>query len=384
MKTKLLKIQSTSAVLVICLLMLTILTSCSINSQVVKHKDIKEKSLKIGAILPLTGPAAIWGENIRNGMILAQQELAAQGVIVEIIFEDSQAKSAIGVSAYNKLTKLDKVDVIFSAFSRVSIPLISLADSDKIPLFMTVVAAKDVAAMSDYAFRIYSNEKQYVEPHFKTSLNINNIDKHDKIAILSVEDDYGESIRQVIVDNAKKNNIEITRQEKFEPSSTDFRTQLTKIKASKPKAILFVPATPIEIVNAIQQTHELNINADLIEAAVILSSSSIRKDLGKFAEGVVTTAFAFTQKSSGKTFNQKYEQAYGNDPLFAAAFAYDGVNLVAKASQGKSLNGEKLVENILALDTMDGVTGKTIIQQNGEINPETYSVRILNGELVRN
>lgn len=85
--------------------------------------DVTDKPLKIGAILPLTGPASVWGENIRNGMELARSDLLSNNVSIEIIYEDSRANPTLGLSAFRKLQGIDNVSIIFSAFSSVSVPL---------------------------------------------------------------------------------------------------------------------------------------------------------------------------------------------------------------------------------------------------------------------
>jgi len=141
------------------------------------------ETLTIGAILPLSGPASIWGVSVQEGMDLAQEELAQQGINLNIIYEDSQAKATMGVSAYNKLTNIDNVDVIFSALSSVSVPLVPLADADEMPLVVTLVAAQGIADKSPFTFRFYPPTEEYVNPHFEK------IDKetYDEIAILYVK-----------------------------------------------------------------------------------------------------------------------------------------------------------------------------------------------------
>ena len=336
-----------------------------------------EAPIKIGAILPLSGPAAIWGENIQNGMILAQQELARQGIDVEIVFEDSQARADVGVTAYRKLNDVDDVDLIVSAFSRVSVPLVPLADEDQIPIIMTLVAAKGVAEQSPFSFRFYSNERQYVEPQFAWM----DPAVYDKIAVLWINDEYGVAVHDVIIEQANAKGIEIVADENFVPRSADYRTQLTKIKEADPKAVLFVAATPPEVA-AIKQLRELGITADIIENSALLAIPSARAAAGDAAEGAATLAFPYSLGKTGTAFKGQYQATFDAQPNFGAAFGYDMVALVGKASGGNAMEGDVLAQSIIAVQSFESLNGPVTIKTNGEINPPLEPVTIVNGELV--
>lgn len=67
----------------------------------------EEKEIKIGAILPLTGDAALYGKSIKKGIDLAVDQINSKGGIkgskVSVIFEDSKAVPADGVAAFQNL-----------------------------------------------------------------------------------------------------------------------------------------------------------------------------------------------------------------------------------------------------------------------------------------
>jgi len=339
-----------------------------------------EEPIKIGAILPLSGPAAVWGESSREGMEIAREGLAAEGVDVVIIYEDSEANAAKGLAAYNKLKDLDNVDIVFSEFSRVSVPLVSLADDDKVPLIMSLVSADGVTEKSNYTFRYFTTASQYVDPHFEGRLNSDN---YQTIGVIHLSDEYGESVAKWIRLRAAENGIEIVAEEKYDPGTLDFRTQLTKIKEKAPDAFLFVSATPTEVAGILKQARELQFASDIFEASSVLSASAARAAAGSAADGVYTNAYLFSLQLTGGDFRSAYIEKYGKDPLFSAGLAYDAVNMIAKASDGKKISGQQFVENMLALKTFDGTAGNVTIKPNREINPDLISVRIVNGTLVR-
>jgi len=337
-----------------------------------------EAPLKVGAILPMSGPTAVWGENIRNGMELARADLAEQGIAIDIVYEDSQAKPDVALTAYRKLKDVDSINMVISAFSRVSVPLVPVIDAEQIPLMMTLVAAKGVAERSPYSFRFYSNERQYVEPQFAWM----DPAVYDRVAVLWINDEFGSSVHDVILEQANLHKIAIVADENYDPNSVDFRTQLTKIKVANPKAILFVGAVPAEISNALKQIRELGLTADFIENSAALAQPASLNAAGSAAEGAITLAFPFSLGKTGSEFRQAYKQRFNAEPNFAAAFGYDMIKLIGFASSGRAMPGEELAQKIIAVKTFESLNGPVTIQPTGEINPAIEPAKVVNGGLV--
>lgn len=108
--------------------LLIILFSCSNNNN---------NTIKIGAILPLTGDAAQWGKPVQNSTMLAEKEINDAGGIderkIEIRYEDSQADPAKGVSAMqNLVTNYKPMAIIGAVASSVSLAIAPIADRYKV------------------------------------------------------------------------------------------------------------------------------------------------------------------------------------------------------------------------------------------------------------
>lgn len=72
--------------------------------------------VRVGILVPLSGPVAEYGNLSVTGARLALAELQPQlnkaGVAVELFPEDDQCRGRIGVSAYHSLIRVKKVDII--------------------------------------------------------------------------------------------------------------------------------------------------------------------------------------------------------------------------------------------------------------------------------
>jgi branched-chain amino acid transport system substrate-binding protein len=355
--------QILTMMMMICLLLLT---ACGSNIGNV----VIEEPLKIGAILPLSGPGAIYGEQVMNGMELANRDF-------EIIYEDSQASPAKGVTAYTKLRDIDDVDVIFSIFSSVSIPLIQLADQDKMPLILTFVSAKDAASTSKYSFRLFPSSEQYVTAQL---LNLQKLGITE-IAVLYKDDAFGQSQFESIVQHADNYSVSIVLSDKFEIGSYDYKTQLIKAENSGAEALVFVGQINPETINVVKQIEELNINMEFFEVAPILAMNDVQQELGSLAEGKYTTVYPFIIGEND--FKRRHAGNYDPDSFYAVGFGYDILTLIQQATVGAKVTGDELVSRIHSLGVVDTTNGPLVIGSSGEINPPVYSVQIVDGKLVR-
>ena len=66
-------------------------------------------NVKIGVINSVTGPEAPIGENITNGIKLAQEDLKKKGISIDLVWEDDTGKPQISMSAMEKLATRDNV-----------------------------------------------------------------------------------------------------------------------------------------------------------------------------------------------------------------------------------------------------------------------------------
>ena len=92
-------------------------------------------NIKLGIILPLTGPLAEYGVASKNGFELARKEHPDQFIEIDFVYEDSQYDPKLSISAYQKLRRDPDVKIIYSWGSNPSAPLIPIAAKECYPLF---------------------------------------------------------------------------------------------------------------------------------------------------------------------------------------------------------------------------------------------------------
>lgn len=82
----------------------------------------KAEAIKIGAILPLSGPAADSGQQMRNGYRTALKELEKKGWVlngrkIELLIEDGKGDPTTSVAALEKLITKDGVEIVLGTIS---------------------------------------------------------------------------------------------------------------------------------------------------------------------------------------------------------------------------------------------------------------------------
>ena len=252
-------IQCKSAVL---LIISVVVTSVMIFSFGCVKKE--EKEIKIGAVLPLTGSAAVWGENSRMGLEIALEEVNAAGGVkgkkVNLIFEDSQSDSAKAVSALQKLISTDKVSVVIGDIASSSVlAMAPIAEKAKVVLLSPGASNPDISKAGEFIFRNWQSDA--LEGKVDAKYAYEHLGKN--VAVLYVSNAYGTGLKTVFEESFQKLGGKILASESFEQGATDMRSQLNKIRSLKLDAI-YMPGYPPEMAILLRQAKEMGIKVPFL------------------------------------------------------------------------------------------------------------------------
>jgi branched-chain amino acid transport system substrate-binding protein len=164
-------------------------------------------------------------------------------------------------------------------------------------------------------------------------------DRPFRLALLYQDSSYGKGVQTAVNNTITKGklNIVLISQQSFKMGDSDFRTQLTAIKAANPDAV-YIAALPNEGAPAITQARrDISLNTIFLNVE-INDNAQFYKDLGQYGEGVIiesrfspytTPAGAVADAQSG--FKQAYFTKFGTYPDMMGASTYEGVFIAAKA-----------------------------------------------------
>lgn len=119
---------------------------------------IKEKTINVGCILPLSGDLAEFGQMAKEGIDLAYnlylKNKDNNSIKIKLIYMDDKADPQIAEAKCNELIKNYKVSVILgSVTSRCTIQLANICEENKILLITPTSTNPAVTLNNDYVFR---------------------------------------------------------------------------------------------------------------------------------------------------------------------------------------------------------------------------------------
>jgi len=378
-------------ILSVLVLFALIISACAVQQQAPSGETMQKKELqgsyKIGVMYPLSGDGAAYGIPLQATTKIAADEINAKGGVngkkLELIYEDSKCNPKDGNAAAQKLINIDKVKVIIGgACSGETLGAAPLANDNKVVLISPSATSPDITAKGgDFVFRLAPSDAfaGIIAAYYSfTDLSAK------KAAIISESTDYAQGLRRVFKENFEKLGGTIVADETYNPEDTDFRTQVTKVKAANPDVIYLVPQTTPKGVLLIKQIKEAGVKTQLLTAEVLIGRNVI-KDNAADVEGLIGIEQRFDDKSSKPAaLLAKYSQQSGEEPAFPAymSAAYDIVYLISDAIAKNGYDGEKIRDYFYAVKDYDGAVGKVTLDKNGDVIL-AYSVKqVKNGKLV--
>ncbi|MCZ6688095.1 MAG: penicillin-binding protein activator [Planctomycetota bacterium] len=343
----------------------------------VSHQDAAV--LKIGATLPLSGDAAVWGKNTQEGIDLAVEEINASGGVLGrnlvIAYEDTKALPKEGVTAYRKLVAVDRVQAIIDdSVSGVTLAMAPLAQRDQVVILATGATAPKISDAGKYIFRIWNSDAY--EGQVAADYAFDNLDLHS-MAILYVNNEYGKGLEQVFRARFRERGGKVSISEGFAQSATDMRTQITKIIASAADG-LYVVGYPKEIPIALRQAKELGLSVPLL-GTVAMQDPQLIKSAGDAAEGLMFPYPKSLTAQHVSRFSQAFQNRYGKEPGITADVGYDAVKMLAKAIElSGGITGEEIMTGLNMLQDYPGVSGTMTFDENGDVH-KPMGIKVVNG-----
>jgi len=328
------------------------------------NANSNENSIRIGALLPLTGKNATYGIEIRNGIELAREEVNSAGGIngkkLEVIYDDDAADPAIGVNGMQKLAEVDKVPIVMGSWSSgVVLAVAPIAEKNHVTTLAEAISP-DITNAGDYIFRIHPSAVYYT----KVSVEYLIERKITTASVLYSNTAFGKSLSDAFVKKFLESGGKILAVESYNPTDTDFKSALNKIKESAPEAV-FIPGYQ-EVLDIIKQATETDINALILATPTFESPGTIPK-LGVLAEKVVYPHIYSSDMNEPKivAFEKKYFDKFGVEITGFAHSMYDGTYILAGILKKCDTNKECIKENMYKTD-YDGVSGRIQFDLNGD------------------
>lgn len=326
-------------------------------------------SLQIGALLPQTGPGAVFADYITKGLDLAQSEInATDPRAIEIIYGDSKNNPKEGVTVFQRMVLTDRPPVIITALSSVTKAVAPLAKENNTIVIGTAVGLPNVTAPSDFVFRVYPEANGLAGPIAGYAAK-----QYATAAVVYINDDFGMSGADVFTRFFEAGGGKVVHREPYNLLEKDFRTQWEKIKRAKPDCVWIIGYGPAYSV-VVRQMREMGVEATLL-ADMTLGLPTTLKNVGDAAEGVV-----YVDGPMDPQFASRFEAKYGEPPTSYSGYAYDIVKMLDSVRRKGDVRPESIQERLAAIREFPGVMGEVTIMPNRDASLKFVLMQIRNGQ----
>jgi branched-chain amino acid transport system substrate-binding protein len=351
-----------------------------------KPAAVQQRVVKLGFAAPLTGPQAHYGQEMKNGVVLALEEINAAKPVIggapvrfELLVEDDQANPRIGTVVAQRLVDAGIAGMIGHFNSGTSIPASRIYAEAGIPQIAMATAPAYTTQGYRTTFRAMTNDTQQgaVMGRFAVAK------LHAKrIAIIDDRTAYGQGLADEFEKAVRAAGADIVKREYTTDKDTDFTAILTSIKAGKPDAIFFggadAQAGPMA-----RQSRQLGIQSRFMGGEMVKSPNFL-KLAGPAAEGAIASlaGLPLARMPGGRDYEARYRKRFRTEVEIYSPYAYDASQaLVAAMKRADSVEPAKYLTE-LAKTRMAGVTSSNLAyDEKGDIEDGTITVyRVEGGE----
>lgn len=319
--------------------------------------------VKIGLLLPLTGPQARFGEEILNGYSMAAEEINTQGGMrqgplkgrtIKFLVEDTRSKPDAAGTAAEKLITQDHVPLIAGGYASMNVYAVAeTANRQQIPYLTQTGAADKITEQGwKWTFRMNPPASAYAAGLKAFLLRVV---RPKTMAILYERTLFGTRTSQAINVWDTEHDIVVTNYESYKEGTTDFHPLLLKVKANHPD-VVYLASDELDGRRLLDQSREIGLSPKLFAGgAEDFTSPEFIHGAGGAAENLVSaTLWAADVKYPGAhEFADQYYQRYKLPPNYHAAEGYAATYVLRDVlERTASLRNQDLRNSFLGTDLM--------------------------------
>jgi len=371
----------------------------------------QSNEIRVGVMLPTSGPAAKSGQDTLEGVKLAYDIINGSydiplpyartqgipskgGAKIRLIIEDHGGRPERGAAIAERMITQDKVHIIQGAFhSAVAAPASQVAEKYGIPF---VTGTSEAASLTERGFKTFfsvtptSNDIARDFFTFLTEISKERNVPLKSLGVLYVNDNWGSSLAQASEQLYKQYGFEKLSMISYNTPVSDLRSEVLRLKADNPD-ILLQASFDADAILAVRSYQALAFTPKAILAmGASFATPDFIKAMGKSADYAFShTKFdaALIQKRKAAAAVAKlYEQRAGRSLWDAPARAFTASFVIADALQrAKSLAPEDIIQalretNIDGADTISPYKGVKFNEKGQNVLANGLMTQIQGGQ----
>ena len=378
----------------------------------------------IGCLLPLTGPFAIYGQEVLNGIQLGMGIWGetAEGEELELVVRDTRGELEYALVGLEELVRYEKVMAVIGPLSsKAAAPVTARAQALGVPI-ITLSQKPGVTRTGDMVFRNFLTPSREVRRLLDTAVTELGI---RRFGILYPDNSYGRFLTHLFWDGIDERGAKVAAVESYPPDATDFEDQIKKMVGlyyprpawleeklrqmksemeAEPEGAAMAeaepggaamnedrdeketePEEPEPVVdfdavfipdnfNGVAMVAPQLVYHDVLRVRLLGTSLWQSPELvelaGDYVQGAIFPSgfFAGSGDRNVAAFIEEYKANFGDTPGILAATGYDTLSLLKRViSDPACLTRTDLRDGLMSFDHFSGVTGDISFDEEGEV-----------------
>lgn len=332
--------------------------------------------IHVGFIDPLTGPFAAFGEPVRDGALLAVDEINAGGGVggrpIRLHLQDDGGNPTRSVTAFTRLATVTKVPIVIGPLSSgASMATAPLADRHQVVQLSTLAGTIDLTKAGDFVFRMYPSSE--IGSQYIANVAVREFGAR-RVAILYPNNALGVTSRRYVTEIVARAGAQIVAVETYQDGDRQFRTQLTKIRDARPDVIL-ASSYYEEGAQILVQARQLGLHVPVLGedgwfGPIAATAGTALKNL-YFAN--VDFSADQPDGDAAKAFVRAFRAKYRRAPNSYAAAGYAAVYVAAQAIERGGDTGPAIRDALYRTDLATAF-GRVRFDRNGDNAGATYAL----------
>lgn len=346
--------------------------------------------LKLGMVVPLSGPAARFGGFAVHGADLAVKQINAAGGVngapITLTKGDSQGTPVESVSAARRMLSESGFQAVLGDItSSATIALQPVVEEAKVILLNGASSNPDITYKAGvgglkWTFRSYPTDELRAKVVLQYGAETRGFTRY---ACLSVDSDYGRGAMNFTKKYLGDFKAELVSEDYYKDDETDFRPVLSRIRSENVQAILSygLPDATRLLGRQMQETG-LAGKVAVMGSGEFTYPDTIKVAPRAFDGAVEVQAWApDLPNPRSQQFVADYKAAYGTEvPNVHSYTHWEAIHLLAAAAQAaKGPANEDLRDALAAID-YDGATGHIRFDNHQQAELPMFVYQVVNGK----
>jgi branched-chain amino acid transport system substrate-binding protein len=330
--------------------------------------------IKIGAILPMTGFAATYGDLFKTGAVMGVEDINAAGGVngskIELVMDDDQLTATQSVTLFRK----EAAEGVFAEVGPVSGTswenVVPLADQMQVPVINTT-ALKPGITKQPWALRIAPADDTLVPEGVKEFV-VKFPDVKKIVVTGDLKEASGEAGVNELVKAAKANGLEVLDVVGYETRTTDFSPVVIKIRGLNPDAVFTSSLVPTSLA-LYKELETQGFDKPILSNGLIWAGNLIHA-VGSAGKNLYTIGFNSNEPDPGNPKHDAYVERFLKITAATTKLPqpanvsntgvyYDAMMILAQIMREKHIDGttdvatarKQIMEGLNSLKTWQGL-----------------------------